>query len=165
MITYHETQKDLASILDVNGEPTFLQTGKWSILRRSLAVVLLRARSATSSFFDYTTPLDEAAAAIELDPSQGTVNLCHWNEWGCPPVVSGRQPFATDGSVFVQVFLNGDMLEVFFDQRRSLTMRLRDRKPGALGLMAREGAVTFEDFQLRYLPGKSRNTVEEPNTK
>jgi len=48
----------------------------------------------------------------------------------------------------VQVYLSGGILEVFFDERRSLAARV-GRGHGSLGLFAREGPVSWENLLVR----------------
>ena len=96
--------------------------------------------------------IEEAAVAVLADPAQDTIALCGWNPWhSCVPLgaeTTARHVFREGGEVFVQVYLSGGILEVFFDERRSLAARV-GRGPGSLGLFAREGPVSWENLLVR----------------
>lgn len=101
-----------------------------------------------------TESLEDAAAAILVDPADGTVAVCNWNIWhSCIPRGSestARHEFAADGEIKVQLILRGDILEVFFDERHSLSTRV-PRGGRSLGLFAREGRVAWRDLAIRGL--------------
>ena len=96
-----------------------------------------------------TDTLVEAPVAVLVDPAAETVAFTQRNLWGsCNPLSAAavaHHDFTSGAEVFVQMILRGEILEVFFDERHSLSMRI-DREKGALGLFARE------DLAARIVP-------------
>jgi hypothetical protein len=101
-----------------------------------------------------TETLEDAQAAVLADPAASTVAACTWNLWtSCIPrgaEATAHHAFASNGEIFVQVILQGDILEVFFDQRYSLSTRI-GRGGRSFGLFAREGRVAWRDLVIRRL--------------
>ena len=101
-----------------------------------------------------TETLEEAPAAVLADPAAATVAVCNWNLWtSCIPrgaEATANHAFASNGEIFVQVILRGEILEVFFDERHSLSTRI-GRGGRSLGLFAREGRVAWRDLVIRRL--------------
>lgn len=101
-----------------------------------------------------TESLEEAAAAILVDPAAGTVAVGDWNLWhSCiprGPETTARHDFAADGEIVVQLILRGGILEVFFDERHSLSTRIAG-DGASLGMFAREGQVAWRDLVIRGL--------------
>ena len=105
------------------------------LLAASRAAILLRGQSADTAY-GYKTPLD-TGYCIYLDPGSGTVSLRPWYEWDQRgPINEIAYSFSKDQPTLVEMFLDGDILEVFLDGRRSLVGRRsgeRCRQPCPVG--------------------------------
>lgn len=98
--------------------------------------------------------LENASAAVVMDPARKTVSICDWNLWrSCVPLSGetfGPHVFRDDGQVFVQVIVRGPIAEVFFDERQAISVRVPSGG-GPLGLFAREGPVQWNNLVIRRL--------------
>lgn len=108
----------------------------------SQATFFLRGRSAGTAY-GYTTPLD-TGYGVYLDPGRGLVSLRPWYEWDQRGSVNEMAyKFAKDRPTVVEMFLDGDILEVFLDGRQSLVGRVPENAAGSLALLAQDGPVAF----------------------
>ena len=122
----------------------FYLEAKLRIAPGARAFIVLRGKADT---------LDEAAVAVLADPAAETVSFTQWNTWGsAAPRGSEIAPhkFREGAEIDVQMILRGDLLEVFFDERHSMSTRVA-RGKGALGLFAREGSVEWKNLVVRKL--------------
>ena len=122
----------------------FYLEAKLRIAPGARAFIVLRGKADT---------LAEAAVAVLADPAAETVSFTQWNTWGsAAPRGSEIAPhkFREGAEIDVQMILRGDLLEVFFDERHSMSTRVA-RGKGALGLFAREGSVEWKNLVVRKL--------------
>lgn len=117
----------------------------------SQATIFIRGQEGISAY-GYKTPTD-TGYRIDFDPNQSRVSLRRWFEWDQRgPLQEMAYTFAKDQSTIVEIFLDGDILEVFLDNRCSLVARLPENATGGLALLAQDGPVAFERIQIRTLP-------------
>lgn len=110
----------------------------------------------------YETPIDHSYA-LELDPLRNEIRLheeYHWNQR--IDLKSIRYDFNINKPTSIQLFLDGDILEVFIDNKRSLVHRLLKYPKGSLGIMVRDYEVVFEDFEIMQLPKSAINPLPIP---
>lgn len=99
----------------------------------------------------YATPLSEGYA-LHLDPTEGMVNLCPWYQFEQRSAIKTMPyPFVPGIPVRVEIFLYGDILEVFLGQRRSLVARLLNHPQGSLSVLAMDGAITLDAVCVRAI--------------
>jgi hypothetical protein len=60
-----------------------------------------------------------------------------------------RRVTTKDQPTLVEMLVDGDLVEVFFDSRCCLMSRLPENATGSLALLTRDGAVAFERIQIR----------------
>lgn len=117
----------------------------------SQATVFIRGQEGVSAY-GCKTPTD-TGYRIDFDPNDGRVSLrrsYEWDQRGEAQEIS--YAFSKDQPTVVDVFLDGDILEVFLDNRRSLVGRIPESATGSLALLAQDGPVAFERLQLKTLP-------------
>lgn len=116
----------------------------------SRATILVRGRPA-DTVYGYKTALD-TGYAIYLDPDHSTVSLRPWYEWDQRgPINEMTHAFANDRPTVVELFLDGDILEIFIDGRRSLVGRIPEHAAGSLALLAQDGQVVFGQVSVKTL--------------
>ena len=109
------------------------------------AGILFRASADLGTFY-----------ALRLEPGWSRVVVERWDA-GAPGekalVLAERPLEAIAGrTVTVQLFLDGDIIEIFVDGLRAMCCRAYDHKTGELGIFVENGAAAFENIGLRYLP-------------
>jgi len=96
------------------------------------------------------SPVDDAYV-LRLDAVENQVSLHRWNGWNrVPPLRAKSLKIPVNKPFALQVMLNGDILEVFVDERISLTSRLH-LPSGSLTLLARDARVSLDSFQIARL--------------
>jgi hypothetical protein len=95
------------------------------------------------------TPVDDAYV-LRLDTVENLVSLHRWNGWNrVPPLRAKSLKIPVNKPFALQVMLNGDILEVFVDERISLTSRLH-LPSGSLTLLARDARVGLENISITH---------------
>ena len=131
----------------------FYLEAKLRIAPGARAFIVLRGKADT---------LEEAPVAVLADPTAETVAFTKWWVWNSAiplglkigegdiwPLIAPHK-FREEAEIDVQMILRGELLEVFFDERHSMSTRVA-RGKGALGLFAREGSVEWENLVVRQL--------------
>jgi len=114
----------------------------------SSAIIMLRCQSAEGTEWRYNTPLD-AGYALYLDPVESTVILRKWYQWDQrTDLIKFPYSFLSEQPTSIELFLHGDILEVFLDERRSLVSRLLQHPCGSLSLLAKDGQVIFDNVNI-----------------
>lgn len=114
------------------------------------AKIFLRGQSGDTAY-GTRTPLD-TGYSLELDPDQKCVSLRPWYEWDQRgPVNEMVYEFPGDRTALVELFVDGDILEVFLDGRQALVGRIPESMQGSLSLLAQDGRVDFEQVAVRML--------------
>jgi beta-fructofuranosidase len=117
----------------------------------SQATIFIRGQGGIVAY-GYETPLD-TGYRIDFDPNNSRIALRRLYEWDQRGLIQEIvYPFSKDQPTTVEIFLDGDILEVFLDHRCSLVGRLPENPKGSLALLAQDGPVTFERIQIKTLP-------------
>ena len=130
---------------DPKNQNLFYFEAKLKIASGARAVIILQGKVNT---------LQEAPVAVFIDPTKALVGLSNWGLWvACVPrhtEAMAHHSFAENGEISIQMVMRGEILEVFFDSRHSLSTRV-NRGTGALGLFSREGPISWQNVQIRKL--------------
>lgn len=117
---------------------------------RARATIFLRGQAGDTAY-GAKTPLD-TGYMLELDPDQKLVSLRPWYEWDQRgPVNEMVYAFSQNQPTLVELFIDGDILEVFLDGRQALVGRIPENAQGSLALLAQDGPVDFGEIQVRTL--------------
>jgi beta-fructofuranosidase len=109
------------------------------------AGVIFRAQPDLSTFY-----------ALRLEPSLGRVVIQRWqgNARQNRATVLAERPLSTIAGqpVHVQLFIDGDIIEAFVNQRTAMCCRAYDFTQGELGFFVENGEASFEQIHLKQLP-------------
>lgn len=89
---------------------------------------------------------------LSLKPGEALMDLRAISQWDTDPVVQRRAVTLPISRPFkVRVFLCGDVLEAFVDDRASLTQRIHRHRHGGIGFEVRDAPAIFRNVTLRAL--------------
>ncbi len=98
-----------------------------------------------------SNPLEDYYA-LTLDAHANLVTLKRPDVWNRMPALRAQSlDLPNTRPMKLHVMLHGDILEVFVDDRISLTSRVQ-LPAGSLALLARDGAVSLENVRVARLP-------------
>lgn len=116
----------------------------------SRATILLRGQSADTAY-GYKTALD-SGYAVYLDPARSMVSIRRWYEWDqVGPINETAFSFSHDRPTVVELFVDGEILEVFLDGRQSLVGRIPGPAAGSLAIQTQDGPATFGRIAVRTI--------------
>lgn len=90
----------------------------------------------------------EAGYQLCLEPSRCRVALRAWNPYGDTTPLQDRPLPSRARRLRCQVFVQGSAIEVFVNDRVSLTYRLYQRAAGSFGLYVQNGSARFEHLTV-----------------
>lgn len=89
---------------------------------------------------------------LSLDAHRDVVTLKHGDVWNRMPAMRSQAiDLPTTRSFKLHLMLHGDILEVFVDDRISVTARVQLAN-GALALLARDGRASLDNLRMTHLP-------------
>jgi len=112
--------------------------------------ILLRCTTDDTAFWPDQTPLDHGYA-LHIDPLENRITLRKAYQWDqCSDILSTYHKM-TDHNLSIEMFLHGDILEVFLDGRRTIVSRLLDNPRGSLAFISRDGRVRICNIRLKEI--------------
>lgn len=87
-----------------------------------------------------------------IDVARQRASVRTWEAWGDQPTVLERPIAVRRGeAIKVEAYLNGSILELFFNDRVALTTRIYDYPQGGLGVFALNGSVILREMEVATL--------------
>lgn len=91
----------------------------------------------------------DAGYLLTLDQARRQLALRRWEGWReGRPIYERPLPLPAGRSVKCRVFVQGNVLEAFVDDRVALSARIYDRPTGGLGLYAVAGEASFRELRV-----------------
>lgn len=116
--------------------------------RLSLDLTLTGKRVAGSVLLRLSDKLDGGYQLV-LEPMRQRVILRKWDTWGdAPPIQDRGMFFGRNTPIHLDIYVNGSILEAFFDNRVALTSRIYDFKQGDIALCVTHGEALVENVRL-----------------
>jgi beta-fructofuranosidase len=97
-------------------------------------------------------PLDQGYL-LDIEPAERTISLRYFNTWDrLAEIRRLRLNSPTGRQIQIEMIVDRDILEVFFDNQRSFVSRLFGEQRGGLALLAWDGPVSFENGFIGRIP-------------